>query len=281
MGFLTKSVFLILIFYILSLAQAAGTPLISNEYHLILGPAAPYSQDVAQNEIVKQIEAILHKYSNDHSWQINSVSGTQVRSVSFFESAEGDLGKNSLILRKRGRLDKNAWTLKLRQNTDFNQNSVFEGAKIPVKDKLERDIQWIENGTEFTTYSESGNFEITEDFTNISQILETFPRLKIGTSLPVESPVRRILPVPILETNYTTAELIEPTSQVILTFETIFWTVENCQNRIIELSVKQMDGKDKTAVEAAIKEIYSLFPAQASSVSKTKLINTLCGTPQS
>jgi hypothetical protein len=34
--------------------MAAGDGLVSNEYHLILGPNAPYNPELSQNEIVKK-----------------------------------------------------------------------------------------------------------------------------------------------------------------------------------------------------------------------------------
>ncbi|MBK7961668.1 MAG: hypothetical protein IPK04_11030 [Bdellovibrionales bacterium] len=257
--------------------MAAGDGLVSNEYHLILGPNAPYNPELSQNEIVKKIQSVLVEYALTNSWQIRATNEIQVRDISFFESVNGDLGKNSLILRKRGRLDKNAWTLKRRQTEAFDKDSVFKGAKVPLKVKQERDIQWIKSGQQFTTFSESGNFEMQTDFTNSGQILSIFPALKDATNLPKSEPVSRILPVPIAETVYNTIELVEPSTKTNLTFETIFWTVQNCRNRIIEVSVKQMDGKDKEEVEAAIQEIYNLFPAQDTQVSKTRLINSICG----
>ncbi len=260
-------------------SMATEARVISNEYHLVLGPEAPYSTEVGQNEVVKQIQTILHNYASIHNWQINSVSDVQVRDVSFFESQDADLAKNNLILRRRDRPDKVAWTLKLRKSNEFDQESVFQGARIPLKNKLERDIQWVRNDIKFVNYSESGNFELKDGITDISQILEYFPGIRDATSLPLSSPVSRILPVPILETTYTTAELIEPTTKVTLIFETIIWTVQNCNHRIIELSVKQMDSPDKEFIEAKIKEIYGLLPAQTAQVSKTKLINTICGNP--
>lgn len=274
---LRLSILVGIVFIIANHAMATDARVISNEYHLVLGPEAPFSFEIGQNEVVKQIQAILHTYASIHGWKINSVSDIQIRDVSFFESSNGDLAKNNLILRRRDRLDKAAWTLKLRKSNEFDQDSVFQGSRIPLKDKLERDIQWANNDTKFVNYSESGNFELKDGISDVSQILDYFPGIKATTSLPRSAPVSRILPVPILETIYTTAELVEPTTKVTLSFETIVWTVQNCDHRIIELSVKQMDSPDKEYVEAKIKEIYGRFPAQTAQVSKTKLINTICG----